>query len=181
MDPKIWGPHMWFSLHSISFNYPVSPSQEIKERFRNFFNSLEYILPCELCRVHYSQHIREHPIEFNLDNRRKLVYWVIDVHNLVNRMLGKPVMGYNQVLEMYSKIFGKKIELDLQEEKCTARRNNDGNDSSIKGENIAIASGVCSSNVSNSSMKNMLKNPMFYIAVFILVLIFFYFLVLNKK
>lgn len=170
---------MWFSLHSITFNYPVSPTQEIKERFRNFFNSLEYILPCDLCRVHYSQHIREHPIEFNLDNRRKLVYWLIDIHNLVNRMLGKHVWGYNQVIEKYSKLYGKKIDLDVQEEKCTSQMNNDGKDRSMKGKDISIISDVCSHK--GLYAEGMIKNPLFYIAIFIIVCIIFYFLVLSKK
>ena len=60
----------WFALHSVTFNYPIKPDIEQKERIRNFFNSLEYILPCQICRVHYSHHIRKHPIENKLSTQR---------------------------------------------------------------------------------------------------------------
>ena len=26
MDPNIWGPQLWFSLHIITLNYPNNPS-----------------------------------------------------------------------------------------------------------------------------------------------------------
>lgn len=37
MNQNIWGSHLWFSLHSISFNYPLSPSIEDKNNYKNFF------------------------------------------------------------------------------------------------------------------------------------------------
>ena len=27
MDPKIWGPKLWFISHSIAFNYPDVPTE----------------------------------------------------------------------------------------------------------------------------------------------------------
>ena len=32
MLTAIWGPPMWHTLHTISFNYPVKPSKEQKEK-----------------------------------------------------------------------------------------------------------------------------------------------------
>lgn len=178
MNPQIWGSHMWFSLHSITFNYPINPTQEIKERIRNFFNSLEYILPCELCRVHYSQHIRKHPIEFNLDNRRKLVYWLIDVHNLVNRMLGKQVMSHEHVLTLYSKIYGKAIELDKQDDKCSSTDKCSSVDGFIDGSGNTTNTLLVST---CGSVSSMFKNPLFYIVLFMLICMLCYIFVLNKK
>ena len=31
MNQNIWGPHFWFMLHSISFNYPLYPTIRIKD------------------------------------------------------------------------------------------------------------------------------------------------------
>ena len=36
MLTKVWGPCMWFFLHTISFNYPVNPSQIEKQKYRDF-------------------------------------------------------------------------------------------------------------------------------------------------
>ena len=37
MDPNIWGPKFWFSLHSVSFTYPFSPDAKDKERYKILF------------------------------------------------------------------------------------------------------------------------------------------------
>mgnify|MGYP001475513618 CR=1 FL=1 len=41
MLTSVWGPSMWHSLHTISFNYPVNPTQEDKsffDRVKEMFN-----------------------------------------------------------------------------------------------------------------------------------------------
>jgi hypothetical protein len=43
----IWGPPMWHFLHTMSFNYPVNPTQEDKEHYRDFVLSLQHVLPCK--------------------------------------------------------------------------------------------------------------------------------------
>ena len=35
MLTTIWGPAMWHTLHTISFNYPVKPSCDDKKNYRN--------------------------------------------------------------------------------------------------------------------------------------------------
>ena len=50
MLTSVWGPPMWHSLHTISFNYPVKPSREDKENYYNYFKNLRFVLPCKYCR-----------------------------------------------------------------------------------------------------------------------------------
>ena len=50
MLTKIWGPSLWHFLHVMSFNYPVNPSKEDKENYRNFLCNLRHVLPCGKCR-----------------------------------------------------------------------------------------------------------------------------------
>ena len=37
MDPKIWGPFLWYILHIISFNYPINPSYADKRIYHDFY------------------------------------------------------------------------------------------------------------------------------------------------
>jgi hypothetical protein len=37
---KIWGPAMWESLHCIAFGYPVEPTDEQRQNYKDFFTSL---------------------------------------------------------------------------------------------------------------------------------------------
>ena len=134
MNSEVWGPPFWFALHSVTFNYPIKPDIEQKERIRNFFNSLEYILPCQICRVHYSHHIRKHPIENKLSTRKDLVYWLIDIHNLVNIMNGKPALSYDKVVKMYEKAYGKKIQFSQNENECQVNNINEEPAQNVKRE-----------------------------------------------
>ena len=45
MMTSIWGPPMWHILHTISFNYPVEPTEEQKIYYYNFYSNLKNILP----------------------------------------------------------------------------------------------------------------------------------------
>ena len=112
MDPNIWGPKFWFSLHSVSFTYPFSPDTKDKERYKTFFGLLEHLLPCVLCRKNYSKNIQNYPIEGHLESRRSLAYWVMDIHNMVNVENGKPSMTREEMLENFERQYGRKIFLD---------------------------------------------------------------------
>ena len=37
MLTSVWGPSLWHSLHTISFNYPVKPSSQDKKNYYIFF------------------------------------------------------------------------------------------------------------------------------------------------
>jgi len=109
MNQNIWGSTLWFSLHTITMNYPTNPTfSEIKD-YKNFFISLQYVIPCTVCRRNYQRHLKEHPIDDHLSSRKKLVFWLIDIHNMVNAEIGKKIMSYDNVIDKYEKIYNKKI------------------------------------------------------------------------
>jgi hypothetical protein len=103
MDPNKWGPHLWFFLHTISFNYPDKPTFKNKVDYNDHYNSLKNILPCEHCRVHYSKHLEQFPPD--LSSRNALVKWTIDLHNKVNNETGKPIYSYEKAINLYKNYF----------------------------------------------------------------------------
>ena len=104
MNPKIWGPHFWFVLHIITFNYPKNPTEHDKQAYRDFFTSIKDILPCYNCKKHYAKNINKYPITPNLDNKKQLVTWLINIHNQVNKDLGKETYTLKEVLEIYKNL-----------------------------------------------------------------------------
>jgi len=38
---SVWGPLMWTYLHIMSFNYPIHPSEEDKNHYRDFIINLQ--------------------------------------------------------------------------------------------------------------------------------------------
>ena len=104
MLPEIWGPHLWFMLHIISFEYPKNPTEYDKRIYHDFYTALKDVIPCEICKKHYRTHIHKHPLSPHLDRRADLIQWVIDVHNVVNASLNKTMLTTPEVMEIYKNI-----------------------------------------------------------------------------
>tara|TARA_B100000575_G_scaffold288338_1_gene288182 strand:- start:944 stop:1348 length:405 start_codon:yes stop_codon:yes gene_type:complete len=82
-NPKIWGPKAWFFIETIILSYPDNPTLNDKTTFKNFFNSLAYILPCRKCRYNYKNHIKSYPLNDKiLSNKNNLIDWIVKIHNL---------------------------------------------------------------------------------------------------
>ena len=134
MKPEIWGPHAWIFLHSITFDYPDNPTKEVKEKYKGFFESLQDILPCEKCRNHYKKNIKKYPLnEYVLKNRKNLIEWLIDLHNIINKMNGKPTLSYKQVIKKYLDYYEGKEQPRNELQKCN-------NNNSITSNLIVIIS-----------------------------------------
>ena len=112
MNQNIWGPTLWFSLHTITFQYDINPSPEKQREYRQFLEGLQYVVPCSVCKKNYVRHLKEMPIDNALKSRKALVYWMIDLHNTVNGETGKKILTYDNVIKKYEKIYNKKIILD---------------------------------------------------------------------
>lgn len=108
MDTSIWGPPFWFSLHTISMNYPEKPSYIDKQQHLIFFESLKKVLPCQTCRDHYAIFLQNKPISPYLDNKNTLKKWVLDCHNNVNKINGEKVWTIEQLDNHYNNIYDNK-------------------------------------------------------------------------
>jgi hypothetical protein len=90
---KIWGPHLWASLHAISFGYPIKPTSEQKIAYKRYFTDVQDVLPCRYCRDSYKNFISGEGEENtwltdeHLENRDTLTRWLYKLHNRVNKKL----------------------------------------------------------------------------------------------
>jgi hypothetical protein len=103
MMTSIWGPAMWHALHTISFDYPVHPTNEEKKHYKEFIESLKYVLPCKYCRLNLTNNLKIYPIrECNMKNRDTFSRYVYNLHEIINKMLGKKSgLSYCDVRETY--------------------------------------------------------------------------------
>lgn len=120
MITSIWGPPLWHVLHTISFNYPIKPSREQKEHYYNFYANLKNILPCKYCRDNLVNNLKETPLTLSvLSSRHTLSRWVYDLHESVNKMLGKKSnLSYEDVRDRYETFRARCIK-DTKEIKKT--------------------------------------------------------------
>jgi hypothetical protein len=99
--PEIWGPNIWQTLHFISLGYPNNPSNDDKEYYRNFFLSFKHVLPCKICSIHYAENLKKYPLTDEvLSSKNNLILWVIDTHNAVNESNKKPIIRYDNAINM---------------------------------------------------------------------------------
>ena len=113
MNKNIWGPSGWLFMHSISFQYPENPKEEDKNNYRVFFESLKNTIPCPKCREHYSENLKQNPIQLN--SRDELIQWVIDIHNAVNEKNSKKIYSRQEVEKLYSSKYNYSIKENLTE------------------------------------------------------------------
>lgn len=99
----IWGPPLWHVLHTISFNYPVNPTDEDKMKYECFILSMGFILPCRHCRENFYKNIKS--INFSdkdFENREAFSKMIFNLHEEVNKQLGKPSsFTYENVRDRY--------------------------------------------------------------------------------
>ena len=103
MMTKIWGPAMWHYLHTMSFNYPVNPTNDDKKNYRAFIINLKNVLPCKYCRINLSNNFKKKPIQMcNMKSRDTFSRYIYELHETVNKMLNKKSnLTYCEVRERY--------------------------------------------------------------------------------
>lgn len=117
MQTSLFGP-IWFTLHLISFNYPVNPTQQDKVNYMNFIKSFKYTLPCVYCRNNLESNLKK--INFNMNsmkNRETFSRSIYDLHNCVNKMLNKKIkISYNEVRDRYESFRSRCDETQLNKD-----------------------------------------------------------------
>eukprot|EP00741_Cyanophora_paradoxa_P012620 tig00020614_g12193.t1 len=80
----------WTLLHTAAASYPRQPTEQDKRAMRTFLLSFTEVYPCAECRKDFQQIVQRHPPR--LESREDLSTWVCEVHNEVNRKVGKPAV-----------------------------------------------------------------------------------------
>jgi hypothetical protein len=104
MDPKVWGPSFWFTLHNGAARYPIAAAPVAKDRMKGYIIGIPGMLPCAVCQTHATNHIENN--RDNLDDicsgREKLFKFFVNFHNIVNKRYNKPVVSVEEAYKMYN-------------------------------------------------------------------------------
>ncbi len=103
MKPEKWGPYYWGALHLAALGCPDA------QVLRTFIECYKTVLPCISCRAHFTQVLDENPVPDSSDPMA-IFKWSVDVHNIVNIRLGKPVVDYNEAYAIWTDAKPKPIE-----------------------------------------------------------------------
>ena len=101
LDPKVWGPHYWFFLHTLAMTYPHHPNAVTKKKYYEFIQNLPLYLPVEEIAGDFSKLLDKYPVTPYLDNRDSFVRWMHFIHNKLNEKLEKPQISLNDFFVKY--------------------------------------------------------------------------------
>ena len=101
LDPKIWGPHYWFFLHTVAMTYPHHPNAVTKKKYYEFIQNFPLFIPVESISKDFEKLIDLYPISTYLDNRESFVRWSHFIHNKINEKTEKPTIPLNEFFIQY--------------------------------------------------------------------------------
>jgi hypothetical protein len=107
MDTRYWGPSGWKLIHSITFSY----DEKLKNKYKEFFETIAFVLPCKHCRKSYSEYILKDPIDLSVDSKEDLTKWLWRIHNKVNgKLRGQGLCNYEDPpFSIVKKLYEEKL------------------------------------------------------------------------
>lgn len=101
LDPKIWGPHYWFFLHTIAMSYPIHPNAVTKKKYYDFVQNIPLFIPVESMAGEFSKLLDQYPVQPYLDDKESFIRWMWFIHNKINKKLEKPQISLNDFYVKY--------------------------------------------------------------------------------
>ena len=102
-SPEIVGPGIWFTIHTLAFEAnTLLGMQNFCKTVRTIISNMK----CSKCKDHAQKHIKELPPEryFFVTRDGKnfgMFKWSWEFHNIVNKMLGKPLMTLEDAIKLF--------------------------------------------------------------------------------
>lgn len=88
---------LWRIIHVVAWAYPEAPTVAQQADMRRFFQGINTLIPCGLCRRHYTEYLRRNPLPVHAGSA--LYHWTIHLHNHINKRNRKPVLSIAQATE----------------------------------------------------------------------------------
>ncbi len=104
----IWGPNLWMILHSSAERIGIPKHgrlpQEENRLWTGLLNSLQYSLPCPVCKKHFTAYIASNPI--TSITKEFIRNWLFNLHSDINNRTGKQqTITIEKIPEIYSQPF----------------------------------------------------------------------------
>jgi FAD-linked sulfhydryl oxidase len=100
-SPEVFGPPLWFSLHTIAARYPERPDAATANACVQVFEALPRLLPCEDCGRHFGAFLQASDLRQACGGREALAQLLCHAHNDVNARLGKEAQTCEDMVERY--------------------------------------------------------------------------------
>ncbi|KAJ3159537.1 hypothetical protein HDU86_001546 [Geranomyces michiganensis] len=86
----------WRVLHTMAGKFPTDPNTDEQQAMQDYIYLFARLYPCGDCARHFKRVLEAHPPR--VSSREAVSQWACDVHNVVNKRLGKPHYDCKEVL-----------------------------------------------------------------------------------
>lgn len=101
MSKQVWGNATWFMMHTLAQKLRPEHSYIVPSLLQQFEN-ICCNLPCPDCAEHASRMFATANIQAVVD-KDTLIRFLYELHDVVNRRLGKPCMTMDECCELYTR------------------------------------------------------------------------------
>lgn len=115
-NPKYIGPGTWNVMHTLAYNARTKSQQQA---FCDTVHTLIYQFPCEVCRQHAINYLKQYPITDYLNDKMGMFVWTWKFHNRVNFRINKQPMSYEMAEHIYSKLAESTINHEVCTKECS--------------------------------------------------------------
>ena len=115
LDPKIWGPHYWFVLHTIALTYPLRPNDVIKKKYYDFIQNLPLFLPIPAIGNTFATLLDKYPVTPYLDSRPSFTKWMHFIHNKINEVVQVKQVSMEDALRSYYEHYKPKAVVNAEQ------------------------------------------------------------------
>lgn len=108
-----FGPPAWTFLHMLSFSYPdiinINNPKDLKLKNDTFYFLVYFglMLPCDICRDHYKEHLLNTDVYNQLNSKSEFIQWVYNLHDRVNKTLNKTSPSIEEVYLKYNDLISQ--------------------------------------------------------------------------
>ena len=96
---ETWGPHYWYFLHTIAYNYPLHPNKVTKRKYYDLIINFPLFIPNDEMGNRFAELLDKYPVTPYLDNRESFIRWTWFIHNKINYQLNKEEIDFNDFIQ----------------------------------------------------------------------------------
>lgn len=102
----------WTFLHTLAAQYPEKPTRQQQRDVKELMSIMTRLYPCKTCAEHFKEVLKAYPVK--ADSGVELAQWMCQVHNVVNRSLGKPQFPCQRVDARWGELHCDEGACDLE-------------------------------------------------------------------
>ena len=101
-SPQVFGPPTWAYLHISTVHLPENLNPTIATHVRNTLVAVPAMVPCDSCALHSGNFMLENKAKLeSLKTGSDFFNFTVDLHNFVNKRLGKPTITYSKARDLW--------------------------------------------------------------------------------